>query len=200
MLTRQSQRYGPTTPSRQRLPAVTPGRFSLFRFRSPLLSESLLFSLPVGTEMFHFPTFPPCTLCVQVPVAGLYSSWVSPFGNPRITARLPTSRGLSQAPTSFIGSWCQGIHHVLLVACRHKDARVHCAVLKIRVGRQRPPLAGMTGSSEVRTVQKGRPGADPSGPNSVPGSGAARCSRSAPPSVLPEGGRTCESTGDARSK
>ena len=37
-------------------------RFSLLRFRSPLLSESLLFSLPMGTEMFHFPTFPPHTL------------------------------------------------------------------------------------------------------------------------------------------
>ena len=30
---------------------------------------------------------------------------------------MPTSRGLSQASTSFIGSWCQGIHHVPLVAC-----------------------------------------------------------------------------------
>ena len=29
------------------------------RFRSPLLTESLLFSLPAGTEMFHFPAFPP---------------------------------------------------------------------------------------------------------------------------------------------
>ena len=43
-------------------------RFSPIRFRSPLLTESLLFSLPVGTEMFHFPTFPPRTLCVQVRV------------------------------------------------------------------------------------------------------------------------------------
>ncbi len=119
LLTRQSQLDGPTTPCRQRLPAIAPTRFSLFRFRSPLLSESRLFSLPVGTEMFHFPTFPPNALCVQAPVTGHYSSRVSPFGNPRITARLPTSRGLSQAPTSFIGSWCQGIHHVLLVACRH---------------------------------------------------------------------------------
>ena len=67
--------------------------------------------------MFHFPTFPPPTLCVQVRVTGHDSSWVSPFGHPRITARLPTPRGLSQAPTSFIGSWCQGIHHVPLVAC-----------------------------------------------------------------------------------
>ena len=33
-------------------------RFSLIRVRSPLLTESLLFSLPAGTEMFHFPAFP----------------------------------------------------------------------------------------------------------------------------------------------
>ena len=32
-------------------------RFGLFRFRSPLLTESLLFSFPVGNEMFQFPTF-----------------------------------------------------------------------------------------------------------------------------------------------
>ena len=114
---RQKEHCGPTTPHRQRLPAITSTRFSLFQFRSPLLSESLLFSLPVGTEMFHFPTFPPTALCVQAEVTGHDSSWVSPFGNPRITAWLPTSRGLSQAPTSFIGSWCQGIHHVPLVAC-----------------------------------------------------------------------------------
>ena len=114
---RQQQQSGPTTPTTQRLPAITRSRFSLIRFRSPLLSESLLFSLPVGTEMFHFPTFPPHTLCVQMWVTGHDSSWVSPFGHPRITARLPTPRGLSQAPTSFIGSWCQGIHHVPLVAC-----------------------------------------------------------------------------------
>ena len=32
-------------------------RFRLFRFRSPLLSESRLFSSPPGTEMVHFPGF-----------------------------------------------------------------------------------------------------------------------------------------------
>ena len=30
-------------------------RFGLFRVRSPLLTESLLFSVPAGTEMVHFP-------------------------------------------------------------------------------------------------------------------------------------------------
>ena len=56
---------GPTTPHMQPLPGITHIRFSPIRVRSPLLTESLLFSLPVGTEMFHFPTFPPTGLCVQ---------------------------------------------------------------------------------------------------------------------------------------
>ena len=41
---------------------------------------------------------------IQARVTGHDSSWVSPFGHPRINARLPTPQGLSQAPTSFIGS------------------------------------------------------------------------------------------------
>ena len=32
-------------------------RFGLFPVRSPLLRESLLFSFPMGTKMFQFPTF-----------------------------------------------------------------------------------------------------------------------------------------------
>jgi hypothetical protein len=52
----------PTTPTTQPLTGITRSRFSLLRFRSPLLTESQLFSLPAGTEMFHFPTFPPHTL------------------------------------------------------------------------------------------------------------------------------------------
>ena len=36
-------------------PAVHARRFGLFRVRSPLLAESLLFSVPAGTEMVHFP-------------------------------------------------------------------------------------------------------------------------------------------------
>ena len=43
---------GPTTP-----PGPEPGRFGLFPGRSPLLGESLLFSLPTGTKMFQFPAF-----------------------------------------------------------------------------------------------------------------------------------------------
>ena len=104
LIRRQTDTSGPTTPYLQPLPGITQIRFSLFRFRSPLLSESLLFSLPTGTEMFHFPAFPPHTLYIQARVTRHDSCWVPPFGHPRITARLPTPQGFSQAPTSFIGS------------------------------------------------------------------------------------------------
>ena len=113
---RQKQLKSPATPTMQRLPAITHDRFSLFRFRSPLLTESLLLSLPVGTEMFHFPTFPLPALYIQAGVTGspYGPSGVSPFGNPRIKVRLSTPRGLSQITTSFFGSRCQGIHRLLL--------------------------------------------------------------------------------------
>ena len=61
-------------------------------------------------------------LDVSVPRVGstevvtAYGRRVSPFGNPRIIACLPASRGLSQAPASFIASYCQGIRHMLFVA------------------------------------------------------------------------------------
>ncbi len=115
-----------------------------------------MLSLPAGTEMFHFPALPPAALCIQAEATAHDDGRVSPFGNPRITARLPAPRGLSQAPTSFIGSWCQDIHRMLLETwlithkdrilekIRSLDARVHCAVLKIRTEPQRtqPPIRG----------------------------------------------------------
>ena len=39
--------------------------FGLFRFRSPLLSESRFLSFPSGTEMVHFPEFAHARLCIQ---------------------------------------------------------------------------------------------------------------------------------------
>ena len=47
----------PTTPIVQRMQPFTHYGFRLFPVRSPLLRESLLFSFPLGTEMFHFPRF-----------------------------------------------------------------------------------------------------------------------------------------------
>ena len=84
----------------------------LFRFRSPLLSESRLMSFPRATEMFQFTRFASCS---YVFTAGLPFGKVSPFRNLRIKAYLPAPRSLSQAITSFVAYHCQGIHHMLLV-------------------------------------------------------------------------------------
>src|SRR5204862_6077517 len=64
--------------------------------------------------------------------------WVSPFGHPRITARLPAPRGLSQAPTSFIGSWCQGIHRVPLKTC-HRKLKVLASTMQFSSYERNPP-------------------------------------------------------------
>jgi hypothetical protein len=59
-----------------RLPPYNPQEqapgFGLIRFRSPLLTESRLISLPPGTEMFHFPGFALPTLCIQMGVSLLH--------------------------------------------------------------------------------------------------------------------------------
>ena len=60
-------------------------RFGLLRVRSPLLAQSLLFSLPAGTEMFQFPAF----ALRQLPQCRDLSRRVSPFGHPRVTRHLP---------------------------------------------------------------------------------------------------------------
>ena len=164
---RQSRPDGPATPVAQRLPAITRDRFGLFPFRSPLLGESRLLSLPAGTEMFHFPALPPPALCVQAGVTGNYARQVSLFGNPRITAWLPAPRGLSQAPTSFIGSWCQGIHRAPLSTWRlqlmlastvqfSRYGRPRDKTRRIRSGQSRSERGCLTARS-LRTQQRAKP-------------------------------------------
>ena len=106
----------PTTPTTQPLPGITRDRFSLIRVRSPLLTESLLFSLPAGTEMFHFPTFPPTGLYIQPAVtptpesvhAGFPHSDIlgSPFGYqlPQAYRRFPRPSSAPSAKASTVRS------------------------------------------------------------------------------------------------
>ena len=82
------------------------GWFGLVRFRSPLLTESLLLSFPPGTEMFQFPGFAPHS----------YEFTVRSFGHPGINSRLTDPPGLSQSSTPFFASWRQDIPHTPLVA------------------------------------------------------------------------------------
>ncbi len=63
---------GPTTPT-----GPEPCRFGLLPVRSPLLGESLLFSLPAGTKMFQFPAFASAMLMTVLQTAGLSHSEIS---------------------------------------------------------------------------------------------------------------------------
>jgi hypothetical protein len=112
---------------------MTRARFGLFPFRSPLLRESRLLSFPVGTEMFHFPTFPPPALCVQAGAMGHYAHSGFPI------RKSPDRSLVADSPGLIAGSYVL----LRLLVPRHSpcaltnlattdDARVHCAVLKIR--------------------------------------------------------------------
>ena len=81
----------PLPTPRSRMPALQPRmnesmRFGLIPVRSPLLGESRLISFPSGTEMFHFPEFAPCNLCIQLQVTGRLIAAYHVFH------RLPTPR------------------------------------------------------------------------------------------------------------
>jgi hypothetical protein len=133
----------------QRLPAITHAWFSLFRVRSPLLTESLLFSLPVGTEMFHFPTFPLSCLYIQQEVtrsslAGFPHSEIlgskSAYRLPEAYRRLlrPSSAPIAKASTVCSLKLDTLIMFIGLKLIR-PDARVHYVVLKIRADSRRLP-------------------------------------------------------------
>ena len=74
--------------ARSRNPAGHARRFGLFRFRSPLLTESRLISSPPGTEMFHFPGCGLPALWIHAGMAPHQRRRIAPFGNPRIKGRL----------------------------------------------------------------------------------------------------------------
>ena len=96
----------PAFPNRSAYPLHTTG---LFHVRSPLLAESLLMSFPPGTEMFQFPGF-------ASPTYVFSERYPKGVGCPiRIStdqSLLAAPHGFSQRATSFIASWCQGIHRM----------------------------------------------------------------------------------------
>ena len=94
----RSWSYYPGAALRQR-------RFGLFPVRSPLLGESLLFSLPGGTKMFQFPPLASLTGRDTAEAVGC------PIRKSAGQGLFAPNRGLSQLITSFIASVSQGIRH-----------------------------------------------------------------------------------------
>jgi hypothetical protein len=76
---------GSHDPQRATPAGLTLVRFRLFPVRSPLLRESLLFSLPPGTEMVHFPGLASPDLWIQSRDRTGSPYGVPPFGHRRIT-------------------------------------------------------------------------------------------------------------------
>ena len=74
-------------------------RFALFRFQSPLLTESLLLSLPVATKMFQFTTLLHQNKLVRNPKVSRSRIKESPHQHSHAV-----TRGLSQLATPFISS------------------------------------------------------------------------------------------------
>ena len=101
-----------------RAPTTPPASwwFGLFRFRSPLLTESLSLSFPPVTEMFHFagcrdvPAMDSQELEQVLPCSGY------PIRKSTGQSVFAAHRSLTQLTTSFIAYWHQGIHDALFVA------------------------------------------------------------------------------------
>ena len=90
-------------PDRPYNPDVHARRFGLVRVRSPLLAESLLFSVPAGTEMVHFPALSSATYvfsrrCLGINRGGFPHSEISGStpvcGSPKLIAAYHVLRRL----------------------------------------------------------------------------------------------------------
>ncbi len=105
----------PTTPSRQRVPAYTCRVWAIPFSLATTQGVSVDF-LSSGYLDVSVPPLTFLRLCVQRRMTPHYRCQVFPFGDPRVKGCSAPNRGLSQPSTSFIGSWCQGIHRMLLVS------------------------------------------------------------------------------------
>ena len=170
--------YGAVTHygrSFQIVPVLLHAATGLVRFRSPLLSESLLMSFPPGTEMFQFPGFASNPLCIQgsdtsdqttddrgrsdracgsAPFCPLSSDYCRlevgfPIRKSADQSLFAAPHGLSQRTTSFIACACQGIHRTPL---RHLIA----LIINARSRREDPRLRRGS-SASPRTALRIRP-------------------------------------------
>ena len=118
-------------------------------------------STPAGTEMFHFPASPPAPYDIQTRVTPHNGRRVPPFGNPRITARQPAPRGISQATASFIGPRCQGIHRTLIKTNNTQHNTTHGAratrTTPARAARRTKQENKQTGDQQHNSRYRGRP-------------------------------------------
>ena len=105
-------------------PIVQARWFGLFRVRSPLLAESLLFSIPAGTEMVHFPAFALARLCIQRVVVRVYRT-----GFPH--SEIPGSMPACGSPRLIAA--CHVLHRLLLP--RHPPCALSSLTIELTLRR-----------------------------------------------------------------
>ena len=88
----------------------------LFRFRSPLLTESHSLSFPPVTEMFHFTGYRAASAIDSQKREQVLPHSGYPIRKSTGQSVFAALRSLSQLATSFIAYWHQGIHDALFVA------------------------------------------------------------------------------------
>ena len=111
---------GPTT-------LILANEFRLFRFRSPLLTESLLIYFPHPTEMFQFGWYPAYHYDSLRSFYDRLSRLLGmgcPIRKPSDYGIMTPPRRLSRSYTSFLGMNTLGIHCQLVALQRTKDAKL----------------------------------------------------------------------------
>src|SRR5437867_3153420 len=94
--------------------------FSLLRFRSPLLSQSMFLSFPPGTEMVHFPGFARARLWIHRAVRRVYLR-----GFPH--SEIPGSKPACGSPRLIAA--CHVLHRLLLP--RHPPCALSSLTIKL---------------------------------------------------------------------
>src|SRR5690242_5039866 len=147
--------------------------------------------------MFHFPALPPPALCVQAGVMGNYALSGFPI------RKSPDQCLVADSPRLIAGSYVL----LRLLVPRHSpcalinlattdDARVHCAVLKIRA----VPVLTRRCGGQAPVLQRFALAAVPSGPNSVLGPSTLGQSFRAPLCLATRRGRTEPARAGARTE
>ena len=136
-------------------PDVHARRFGLFPFRSPLLRESRLISLPPVTEMFQFTGF----ASRRSEMTALAHRRVSPFGHPRINACVPLPLAYRSLPRpssplcpQASPSCFRSLDHNILCQAEHARStslQVKRLVQLANAWSENPALAGSIAISRV---------------------------------------------------
>ena len=122
LVTLLTRSYNPTLQARW---------FGLFRFRSPLLSESRLIYFPPGTEMVHFPGLAHTRLCIQRAVPRILVRSGFPHSD------IPGSKLVCSSPRLIAA--CHVLHRLL--APRHPPYALSSLTIKLT-----PHVAKISGS------------------------------------------------------